>query len=124
MELKSLVKEILSNAAIGNKEEAYKDVYFIKPINPGDRINFFLSFRWKSSKNEVFICTTEINLEKVERNVYVSICLLKPKERISTTFFKKYLTIGHKGILEILTDDITSIFVDKLKKVEDYYVNN
>jgi hypothetical protein len=123
MELRKLVSEILTNAAKRNKEEAYQDVYFIKVLNPGDRTNLFVSFRWKSSKKEVFICRMDINLSNPNKNVLIALSLLKPKERQSTTFFIKRMFIPHKNIIEIINDDIVPIMVEKLEKVENYYVN-
>lgn len=124
MELGLLVNEILLNAQRNNTPNPYRNVYFIKVLNPGDRIMLFVSFRWKSSKNEVFICTTEINLEHPTHNVTLNIALLKPKERESTTFFRKKSHILYKSIGDILHSHVIPIITEKLNKVENYYVKD
>jgi hypothetical protein len=121
MHLKELVAEILLDAAFRNTPKPYRNVYFIKVLNPGDRKSLFVSFRWKSSKNEVFICFVEIDLTRSERNVSFGISFLKPKERESTIFFRKHEFVAYKDIAEILKQRVIPIFVEKLKKVEDMY---
>lgn len=124
MQLKNLVSEILTDAALRNTPKPYRNVYFIKVLNPGDRKCLFVSFRYKSSKNEVFICFVEIDLDRTERNVSYGISFLKPKERQSITFFKKSEQILYKDIVEILKTKVIPIFVEKLQKVEDMYESN
>lgn len=124
MLLKELVNEILTDAAFGHTPKPYKNVYFIKVLNPGDRKSIFASFRYKSSKNEVFICFVEIDLERAEKNVSYGISFLIPIERKSTTFFKKSESIPYKNILEILKLKVIPTFIEKLQKVEDMYVNH
>lgn len=124
MQLKDLVSEILIDAAFRHEPKPYRNIYFIKVLNPGDRKSIFVSFRYKSSKNEVFICFVEIDLEKTERNVSYGISFLIPKARESTTFFKKSEFIPYKDILEILKQKVIPTFIEKLQKVEDMYVNH
>jgi hypothetical protein len=124
MQLKELVSEILIDAAFGRTPKPYRNVYFIKVLNPGDQKSIFVSFRYKSTKNEVFICFVEIDLEKTERNVQYGISFLIPKLRESTTFFKKSEFVSYKGILEILKLKVIPTFIDKLQKVEDMYVDH
>lgn len=112
------VSEILNNAAYLREQKPYKNVYFIKVLNPGDRINFFTSFRWKTSGGEVFICRVDINLEKTERNVVFGIHHLKPFKRESFALFRKTLTIGHKSITDILNGTVVPAFTEKLNKLE------
>jgi hypothetical protein len=122
------------DAAYKKENKFYKDADYIKVLNPGDRKSIFISFRWKSSKKEVFICQTEINLDNTDKNVFVRITLLKPKEPVpkvtvkypnnvqeSVTFFKKGLAITHKSITEILQLSVAPLIIEKLKKVENYY---
>lgn len=124
MQLRDLVSEILTDAAFGRTPKPYRNVYFIKVLNPGDQKSIFVSFRYKSSKNEVFICFVEIDLEKTEKNLQYGISFLIPKLRESTTFFKKREFISYKGILEILNQKVIPIFIEKLQKVEDMYVSH
>lgn len=112
------VSEILNNAAFLREQKPYKNVYFVKVLNPGDRINFFTSFRWKTSGGEVFICRVDINLEKTERNVSFGIHHLKPYQRESFTVFRKTLTIGYKSITDILNGTVVPAFTEKLNKLE------
>lgn len=121
MHLKDLVGEILLDGARRNTPKAYRNVYFIKVINPGDRKSIFISFRWKSSKNEVFICFVEIDLTRPERNVSYGISFLKTRERESLTFFRKHESIAFKDITEILTKRVAPTLVEKLQKIEDMY---
>ena len=118
MRLEKLVSEILNNAAYLKEQKPYKDVYFVKILNPGDRTNLFVSFRWKSSGGEVFICRMDINLEMTERNVSFGIHHLKPYKRESFTVFRKVLTIGHKSIVDIINGTIVPTFAEKLNKLE------
>lgn len=133
MRLKDLVDDILQNAADGNDPKAYRDIYFIKVINPGDRKGLFVSFRYNSSKKETFICTVEINLELTDKNVFTRISFLAPWAsnnpwgkgmRESTTFFKKSEFVPFKNIQEILKQKVTPLLTEKLQKVEDMYVSN
>ncbi|QZA70535.1 hypothetical protein AH04_51 [Erwinia phage AH04] len=121
MRLKDLVNEILIDAALKNPPKPYRNVYFIKVLNPGDRKSLFVSFRYKSSKNEVFICFVEIDLNNTERNVSYGISFLIPRARESTTFFKKSEFIPYKDIIEILKMKVIPTFVEKLQKVESLY---
>jgi len=121
MNLKDLVAEILMDAAFRHTPKPYRNVYFIKVLNPGDRKSLFVSFRWKSSKKEVFICFVEIDLTQSERNVSFGISFLKPKERESITFFRKHDLVVYKDIAEILKQRVIPTFVEKLQKVEDMY---
>lgn len=124
MKLTALVNEILDDVAFMRDSKPYKNVYFIKPINPGDRKSLFVSFRYKTSKNEVIIAWTEINLENTNKNVTVGLSYLWPQKRESITFFKKRLLINHKSIIEILHQTVAPLIIEKLQKVEDSYVNN
>ena len=117
--VEKLVSEILNNAAYLKEQKPYKNVYFIKVLNPGDRTNLFVSFRWKSSGGEVFICRMDINLEKTERNVRLGVHHLKPYQRESFTIFSKSLTIGHKSIVDIINGTVVPTFIEKLNKLED-----
>lgn len=123
MKLNELVNEILLNAAFKKETKPYRNVYFIKVLNPGDGKSLFVSFRWKSSKNEVFICTVDINLEDVSQNTRLSIALLKTKERQSTTFFHKRSSYVNKSIIDILKQIAVPTLTEKLNKVESYYGN-
>jgi hypothetical protein len=124
MQLKDLVNEILLDAAFRNVPKPYRNVYFIKVLNPGDRKGLFTSFRYKSTKNEVFVCFVEIDLTRTDKNVSYGISFLKPRERESITFFKKHEFIAYKDIVEILKTKVIPTFVEKLQKVEDMYVSN
>lgn len=124
MRLKDLVSEILTDAAFRNTPKPYRNVYFIKVLNPGDRKSLFVSFRYKSSKNEVFVCYVEIDLERPEKNVSYGISFLKPRERESITFFKRREHIVYKDITDILRTKVIPAFVEKLQKVEDMYVSH
>lgn len=121
MTVNKLVSEILEDAAFRREPKPYGNVYFIKVLNPGDKINLFVSFRYKSSKGEVFIATTDINLEQPEKNVYISLSFLKVRERESITFFKKRELINHKSIIDILKQTVIPLLVDKLNKIERSY---
>lgn len=118
MRVEKLVNEILINAAMGKEQKAYRNVYFIKVLNPGDRINLFVSFRFKTSGKEVFICRVDIDLSKTERNTNVGIHHLKPYQRESFTVFRKTLTIGHKSIVDILNQPVTDLIAERLIKLE------
>ncbi len=138
MELRKLVNDILMDAAYKKEAKVYRDANYIKVLNPGDRKTLFVSFRWKSSKREVFICRTEINLDNTDKNVSVGISILLPKDMTpkvngnkypnnvqeSITFFKKSLAISHKSISDILQTSVAPLIIEKLKKVEDYYVTD
>lgn len=119
MTLPELIKDILYNAAYNKFPKPYKNVYFIKVINPGDKINLFVSFRYKTKHSQVFICTLDINISKVERNVILNITHLKVIERVSKTLFRKSLTIGNKGVLDIVNNTALPIFIEKLNKLEE-----
>lgn len=118
MSAEKIVSEILNNAAYLKDQKPYKNVYFIKVLNPGDRTNFFTSFRFKTSGGEVFICRVDINLEKTERNVSFGIHHLKPYQRESFTLFRKTLTIGHRSIVDIINGTVVPAFTEKLNKLE------
>lgn len=122
MDLNKLVSEILEDAAFRRQPKPYANVYFIKVLNPGDKISMFVSFRYKSSKGEVFVSATEINLEQTEKNVSTSLSFLKVRERVSTTFFRKRLLVKHKSIIEIIRETVVPLIVLKLSKVEESYV--
>lgn len=123
MKLSLLVNEILENAAFRREPRPYKNVYFVKVLNPGDRKNLFVSFRYKTSKNEVIIAYTEIGLENSGKNVSVALSYLWPQKRESITFFRSRQEILHKPIIEILKDVVAPLIISKLQKVEDEYVN-
>lgn len=124
MNLKNLVTEILVAAAIKDPEKPYRNVYFIKVLNPGDRKNLFVSFRFLTSKKEALVCRVDINLNNAEKNVMVGISHLKVRERESVTFFRKSMAIPHKNIVEILKQDVAPLIAEKLEKVEDMYETN
>lgn len=133
MKLRDLVDSILQDAVNNNDPKAYRDVYFIKVINPGDRKGLFVSFRYNSSKKETFICTVEINLELTDKNVFTRICLLKPWAsnnpwgkgmRESVSFFERIEFIPFKNVQEILKQKVGPLLTEKLQKVEDMYVSN
>ena len=121
MGIRATVNEILEDAVFQRDPKPYKDVYFIKVLNPGDRKSIFVSFRWKSSKNECFVCRTEINLEYPEKNTSTAISFLKVRERESITFFRKRDRIVGKSIIEIIKGHVGPMIIDKLNKVEEYY---
>lgn len=132
MDVKSLVNEILEDAVFQRQPKAYRNAYFIKVLNPGDRRSFFASFRYRSTKDEIFICYVDINLELPVKNTSVSISFLKPinKEAVdsyrpyhreSVTFFHNGLGIVNKTIIEIIKQTVAPLLVEKLNKVEGMY---
>lgn len=124
MNLRNLVNEILLAAALKNPQKAYRNVYFIKVLNPGDRKNLFVSFRFLTSKKEALVCRLDINLANADKNVVVGISHLKVRERESVTFFRKSLAIPHKNIVDILKQDVIPLIAEKLEKVEEMYGTN
>lgn len=120
MQTRKIVSSILEDALFQREAKPYKNVYFIKPLNPGDRKQFFCSFRFKTSKGEVLLCRVEINLE-YENNTVYGISLLKPRERESITFFRKRQRIVGKSILEIIQSVVVPVLTDKINKVESMY---
>lgn len=121
MQLKNLVNEVLTDAAFRRDAKPYRDVYFIKVLNPGDRKSLFVSFRYKLSSNDAIIVRMDIDLSKTDNNVTIGMSYLKVRERQSFTFFKKGMTIAHKNISEIINQTVVPLFVEKLKKVENIY---
>lgn len=124
MSLIELVNEILLNAALKEEQKPYKNVYFIKVLNPGDRKNLFVSFRYMTSKKECLLCRADIDLNRTDKNVFVGISHLKVRERESITFFKKSLAIPHKNIVELIKAHIAPLLAEKIQKVEDMYEPN
>lgn len=124
MNLKNLVSEILVAAALKDPIKPYRNVYFIKVLNPGDRKNLFVSFRFLTSKKEALVCRVDISLNNADKNVMVGISHLKVRERESVTFFRKSMAIPHKNIVEILKQDVAPLIAEKLEKVEDMYETN
>lgn len=124
MSLIELVNEILLNAALKEEQKPYKNVYFIKVLNPGDRKNLFVSFRYMTSKKECLLCRADIDLTRTDKNVFVGISHLKVRERESVTFFKKSLAIPHKNIVELIKAHIAPLLAEKIQKVEDMYESN
>ncbi|QYN80042.1 hypothetical protein PQD71_gp149 [Kosakonia phage Kc263] len=124
MSLIELVNEILLNAALKEEQKPYKNVYFIKVLNPGDRKNLFVSFRYMTSKKECLLCRVDIDLNRTDKNVFVGISHLKVRERESITFFKKSLAIPHKNIVELIKAHIAPLLAEKIQKVEDMYESN
>lgn len=121
MDVKRLVSEILEDAVFQREPKPYSNVYFIKVLNPGDRRSLFVSFRWKSSKKEVFICTVEVNLEMADKNTRVYIAFLKVKERESITFFKRTTGIPNKTVSDIIKHSVAPLIAEKLNKIEESY---
>lgn len=121
MQTRKVVSSILEDAVFQREAKPYKNVYFIKPLNPGDRKQFFCSFRFKTSKGEVLLCRVEINLEYPEKNTSMGISLLKPRERESITFFRNRQRIVGKSIIEIIQSVVVPTLVDKINKVEQSY---
>lgn len=121
MQIRKTVSEILEDAVYQREPKPYKNVYFIKVLNPGDRKSFFASFRFKTSKNEVLLCRVEINLEVPGKNTVIGISLLKVRERESLTFFRKSQAILGKSIIEIINSIAIPIIVEKINKVEELY---
>lgn len=117
------VKEILHNAGQGNQPNPYKNVYFIKTLNPGDGISLFNSFRFKTTKQEVLLCRVNIDLALTTNNVSIAISLMKQPmiKRESITFFRQRHSIRGKSIIELLNGIVLDTFVEKIEKVEDYY---
>lgn len=123
MKVQDMIEELLLDAAYKREVKPYKNVYMVKILNPGDRINIFISFRIKTSKGEVLLCRTDIDLEKTENNVRLGMHLLTQPmiKRESICFFKKSLTIGHKSIADILKQTAAPTFAEKIAKVESMY---
>lgn len=124
MKLSRLVNEILEDAAFKRFPKPYKNVYFIKALNPGDRKSLFVSFRYKTSKNEVLLARVEIDLDKPGKNVSVGVSYLWPQRRESITFFRKRQEVLHKSVTEILTSVVAPLIIATIQKVEDYYVTD
>uniref|UniRef100_A0AAU8KX99 Uncharacterized protein n=1 Tax=Pantoea phage Survivor TaxID=3232176 RepID=A0AAU8KX99_9CAUD len=124
MKTEKVVSDILNNAALNKDQVPYKNVYFVKVLNPGDRVNLFVSFRFKTSGGEVFICRADINLEKTEKNVRFGIHHLIPIKRESFTLFQKNLTIGHRSIVEIINGTIAPAFTERLNRLEEMLHGN
>ena len=121
MQLKNLVNEVLTDAAFRREAKPYRDVYFIKVLNPGDRKSLFVSFRYKLSTTDSIIARMDIDLSKTDNNVTIGMSYLKVRERQSFTFFKKGMTIPHKNISEIITQTVIPLFIEKLEKVIHIY---
>jgi len=121
MSPKEIVSEILLNAANGIPEKAYRNVYFIKIIDGGDKKNLFVSFRYKLTNIDAVVCWVDIDLERIDRNVLVGMSYLKVRERKSVTFFKKGLVIPRKNIVEMIQQDIAPLLSEKLSKAEAMY---
>lgn len=113
-----VVEEIFLDAIFKRETKPYKNIYFIKPLNPGDRVQFFCSFRYKASNNECVICRVDIDLEKPERNTMIGISYLEVRKRQSFTFFKKNLHVLNKTIPEILKQIAIPELTEKLIKIE------
>ncbi|AEV89482.1 hypothetical protein OBP_045 [Pseudomonas phage OBP] len=124
MKLSRLVSEILNDAAFQRQPKPYKNVYFIKALNPGDGKSMFVSFRFKTSKNEVLVAHAEIDLDKPSKNVSVGVSYLWPIKRESITFFRKRQQVLHKSIPEILQQVVAPLIIATIEKVENYYVTD
>jgi hypothetical protein len=124
VKLSRLVNEILEDAAFKREPKPYKNVYFIKVLNPGDRKMLFVSFRYKTSKGEVLLPHVEIDLDRPGKNVSVGVSYLWPQKRESITFFRKRQEVLHKSIIEILQQVVAPLIITTLQKVEDYYVTD
>lgn len=123
MRTKQIIEEILLDCAFRRDIKPQKNVYMVKVLNPGDKINLFASFRMKTSKGEVINLRTDIDLEKTHNNVIVGMSLLTQPmiKRESITFFRKSLTIKHKSIVDILKSVVTPMLAEKFDKVESMY---
>lgn len=109
------------DVALGKPPKAYKNIYFIRALNPGDRIQYFCSFRYTNDKKDCVICRVDIDLEKPEGNVVVGLSYLLPfktRMRESFTFFRKSFSIANKSIAEIITQTAVPLIAGKIIKLE------
>lgn len=121
MEISKLVEEIIMDGVLQKEPKAYKDVYFIRTLNPGDRIQYFCSFRYNTPKKDCVIVRVDIDLEKPEANVMLGMSILLPFEkrmRQSITFYRKSLQVNNKTIVEILKQVAIPQLIEKLTKFE------
>lgn len=119
MGIRKTVNEILEDAVFQRDPKPYKDVYFIKVLNPGDRKSIFVSFRYKIASDICLICRMEINLEYPEKNTSTAISILKIRERESFTFFRKRQAIAGRTIIDIVQKTIAPMLIDKITKVKE-----
>ena len=119
MSIRKVVNEILEDGVFQRDPKPYKEVYFVKVLNPGDRKSIFISFRWKLSTDICLVCRTEINLECTDKNVSTAISILKIRERESFTFFRKRQAIAHKTIIEIIRNNVAPMLIEKIAKIEE-----
>lgn len=117
-ELEKIFRCIYKDCSYGNEITPHKNVYFIKPINAGDRKNLFISFRIKLKDGETYIFHFDINLDKTEKNLVMGITNLQVKERKSKTIFRKSASIANADIEAIITKTIIPTFIEKCLKIE------
>lgn len=118
MNTEEMIKDIFKNELLENKPKAYKNVYDIKHMSPGDRLNFFSTFRYRLNKIDVLIIGVMIRLENPNKNVRIHITHIKLWKKYTKTLFKKGLKINHRSLLDIIEHDIPSLLAEKLDKAK------
>lgn len=118
MNTEQLIKDIFKNALLENKPKAYKDIYDIKAMSPGDRLNFFSTFRYRLNKIDVLIVGVMVRLENPNKNVRIHITHIKLWKKHTKTLFMKGLKINHRSLLDIIEHDIPSLLAEKLDKAK------
>ncbi|WNV45895.1 hypothetical protein [Aeromonas phage AerS_266] len=118
MNTEEQIKDIFKNALLENKPKAYKNVYDIKSMSPGDRLNFFSTFRYRLNKIDVLIIGVMIRLENPNKNVRIHITHIKLWKKYTKTIFMKGLKINHRSLLDIIEHDISGLLAEKLEKAK------
>ncbi|QDB70452.1 hypothetical protein CF8_0040 [Aeromonas phage CF8] len=116
MNTQAMIKAIFTDQLLENKAKAYKNVYDIKSMSPGDRLNFFSTFRYRLNKIDVLIVGVMIRLENPNKNVRIHITHIKLWKKYTKTIFRQGIAINHKSIYEILDSEIPKLLAPKLEK--------
>lgn len=116
MNTQAMIKQIFTDQLLENKAKAYKNVYDIKSMSPGDRLNFFSTFRYRLNKIDVLIVGVMIRLENPNKNVRIHITHIKLWKKYTKTIFRQGIAINHKSIYEILDNEIPKLLAPKLEK--------
>lgn len=102
MELTKLVRAIFKRELLEERQPGHSKVYYIKSMFNEDKCSFFGTFRYRISKEDVYLVRLYINFRNTTKNTQISITQVKPMKKFTKTIFKKSFGIFHKSLLEII----------------------
>lgn len=117
MDFKKLVVDIFSAGLLSERDKSYPNVYYIKHMDNGERINYFGTFRYRLDKKNVLLVGFQIHLGMTGKNVQVRISHIIPYGRGYTkTIFKKGFEMKFKTMLEILQGEPSTVLAEVINK--------